>query len=86
MDLVTKTGPTIISIVFLEDWMWTGFPQSLLWFINLLECPTEGRKQRILEVHREWSLSSHTLGTYPSPGITKPLAMKEPSNLYPSAF
>lgn len=82
-DSVPKTDPTITLFVFLEHWIWTGFPQPLLWVINLLECSTEGRKQRILKVHREWSQSSHVLSTYHSPGITKPLAMKEPSNLYP---
>lgn len=78
MDLVPKTGHTIISFVFLEGWMWTGFPQPLLWFINLLECSTEGRKQRILEVHWKWSQSSHTLSACHSPDITKSLAMKDP--------
>lgn len=72
-DLVPKTDPTITLFAFLEDWIWTGFPQPLLWFINLLECPTEGMKQRIFKkcigngLRAPTPLVLTTLQTLPSP-------------------
>lgn len=63
--------PQLSHLFFWKTGCGQGF-HNLCFGLLTYYLTTEGRKRRILEVHREWSQSSHTLSAYLTALLTLP--------------